>query len=129
MKARRSQRSAINLPAGTEVLIGAPTCPMDRVLSRTIGTALGRIPEIREAHLPQVYVKGKIDPPAQILVVVIEQSAPSQLPKIRETMRSVLPTGSHLDLFEWRPNEPTLSTVQRAGCALDLDRKLVEENH
>src|SRR4029077_11959701 len=78
---------AMNLPAGTQAYIGAPARPMNRVLSRTIGTALGKIPEIKEAHLPQVYIKGKIDPPAQILVVVIEEGAPSQLLKIKEAMR------------------------------------------
>jgi glycosyltransferase involved in cell wall biosynthesis len=117
-------QSGMNLPAGTKAYIGAPVRPMDEMLSRSIGKALGRIPEVREAHLPQMYIKGEIDPPAQVLVVVIEESAPSQLPQIRETMHGILPTGSYLASFEWRSNEPTLPMVQRAGCALDLDRKL-----
>jgi hypothetical protein len=114
----------MKLPAGTKVYIGPPAHPMAQEVSRAIGAALGRIPEIREGHLPMVYIEGKIDPPAQILVVVLEEGAASQQLKIKEIMRGLLPTGSYLDMLEWRPNNPTLPTVRRTDTALDLNRKL-----
>jgi hypothetical protein len=97
---------------------------MAQEVSRAIGTALGRIPEIREGHLPMFYVEGKVDPPAQVLVVVLEDGATSQQLKIDEILRGILPTGSYLDVLEWRLNEPTLPTVRRTGTSLDLNRKL-----
>jgi hypothetical protein len=113
----------MKLPTGTKVYIGPPARPMAPEVSSAIGTALGEIPEIREGHLPMVYIEGKIDPPAQILVVILEEGAASQQLKIKEILRAFLPTGSYLDVLEWRPNDPTLPTVRRTGTALDLNRK------
>ena len=113
----------MNLPASTKVYIGPPARPMAPEVSRAIGTALGRIPEICEGHLPMVYIEGKIDPPAQVLVVVLEEGATSQQAKIRNILGEVLPAGFHLDVLEWRQNEPTLPTVRRAGTAVHLSRR------
>jgi len=93
-------------------------------LSRAIGAAVGQMPEILEAHLPMVYIEKMVDPPAQVLVVVLREGATSRQTKIKEILRGILPTGSHLDVFEWRQDEPTLPTVRLAGTALDFGRKL-----
>jgi hypothetical protein len=114
----------MKLPARTKLLIGPPAHPMARELSWVIGAALGDIPEICEAHLPMVYAKGLIDPPAQVLVVILEKGAVGQSPKIGEILRKTLPTGAHLDVLEWEPANPSLPTVRKTGCALDLNRKL-----
>jgi hypothetical protein len=114
----------MKIPTGAKVYIGPPAHPMAQEVSSAIGKALRRIPEILEGHLPMVYIEGKIDPPAQVLVVVLGEGVPSQRPKIAEILRSILPTGFYLDVFEWRPSEPTLPTVRKTGCGLDLARKV-----
>ena len=74
------------LPPGTQIFIGPPASPMpaERVLE--IGNALSKRHGIAEAYLPQVYCKGKFDPPSQVLVVVMEDGAPSQLQAIGEAL-------------------------------------------
>jgi len=64
----------MKIPAGTTYYIGSPAKPIPKQISDAIGTALGKIPEIVEAHLPMVYIKGQIDPTAQVLVVVLEEN-------------------------------------------------------
>jgi hypothetical protein len=54
----------MKIPAGTIGYIGAPAKPIRKEISDAIGSELGQIPEILEVHLPQVYIKGLIDPPS-----------------------------------------------------------------
>ena len=96
---------------------------MPEALSRAIGEALGSILTIREAYLPNLYIQNVIDPPAQVLVVVLEHDAPKELRRINEVLRGVVPDGFSLDIFLWWPNEPLLPTVRRVG-ALDLGQNL-----
>jgi hypothetical protein len=115
----------MKIPAGTPVYIGPPAKPIPKQLSDAIGTALGEIGEIEEAHLPMFYIKGYIDPPAQILVVVLEENAPSPQARIAEALRSVLPTNSHMDIKELHPSDKSLPTIRATGTQLDLKRKVM----
>jgi len=71
-----------------------------------------------------VYIKGYIDPPAQILVVVVEENGPSLQVKIAEALKSVLPTNSYMDVMESHPDDPKLPTIRATRTRLDLNRKL-----
>lgn len=115
----------MKIPAGTSFYIGPPANPMPTQQSDAIGRALGKIPEILEAHLPMVYVKGHIDPPAQVLVVVLKENSPSPRQQIGEILRAILPTGSHLDITESRPGDPKLATIRATGTQLNLKREVV----
>ena len=48
---------------GTPLYIGPPAKPIPKQIPDAIGTALGKIVEIEQAHLPMVYIKEHIDPP------------------------------------------------------------------
>src|SRR5215469_6049168 len=89
---RRCLRRIMKIPAGTSVYIGPPAKPIPKEISDAIGAALGKIPEILEAHLPMVYIKGHVDPPAQVLVIVLEENSTSTHAKIMEVLRATLPT-------------------------------------
>jgi hypothetical protein len=71
-----------------------------------------------------VYIKGQIDPPAQILVVVLEGTSPSPKARISEALRAILPTDSHMEVTESHPGDPKLPTIRATGTQLDLNRKL-----
>lgn len=79
----------MKIPGGTTAYIGPPAKPIPKQVSGAIGKALSEIPEIVEAHLPMVYIKGHVDPPAQVLVVVVEENKPSPHAKITEVLRAV----------------------------------------
>ncbi len=113
------------LPAGTKVSNGPPAKPMAAERSQAIGAALGKLAGLGDAHLPMVYIQGTIDPPAQVLFVVLDQNAPSQLRNIADAFRQILPSEVspyvfEPDVFEWRPDDTTLPTARSTGCALNL---------
>jgi len=112
----------MKIPAGTTAYIGPPAKPIPKQISDGIGSGLGKFPEILEAHLPMVYVKGYVDPPAQVLVVVLEADQPSPQVKIAELLRAVLPPNSHIDITESHPDDPKLPTIRATGTQLNLNR-------
>jgi len=113
----------MKIPAGTTCYIGPPASPIPKQTFDAIGTALLKIPEIVEAHLPMIYVKGWIDPPAQVLVVVLDGNKLSPQARISEALRGVLPTDSHMDVMDSHPGDPNLPTIRATGTQLDLNRK------
>ncbi len=114
----------MTLPTGTQIFIGPLAKPISKEISDTIGLGLGQIPEILEAHLPMVYIKGRIDPPAQVLVVVIDQPSPDLSERIRDLLRNTLPANAYMGVMEWGLNNPMLPLAKKAGCQLNLERKL-----
>lgn len=116
--------SLMKIPAGTTAYIGPPANPIPKQISDAIGSALGKFLEILEAHLPMVYVQGYIDPPAQVLFVVLETNQPSVQPKIAEVLRAVLPTNFHMDITESDPADPKLPTIRATNTQLNLNRTL-----
>ena len=109
---------AINLPAGTKVLLGKPAHPMDRASVRAIAGLLGSAREVLEAHLPQCYVPGTMQQPAQVLVIVLPDSvdADSVTARIREGLAPLIPVGHHLDIWPLRPASNVLAAVRATGC-------------
>ena len=114
----------MKIPAGTKAYIRAPAQPIPKEISEAIGVGLGKIPEVLEAHLPMIYIEGLIDPPTQILMVVVEEKKPSPQAKILEVVRGVLPNGSYMDISELYPGDPQLTAIRASGTRLDLNRKL-----
>jgi|SRR5689334_5184732 len=115
----------MKIPGGTAIYIGPPAKPIPKQVSDAIGVQLGKIGGIEEAHLPMVYIKGHIDPPAQVLVVVLDQNSPSSQAKITEALRAVLPTNAHMDITELHPGDPNLPTIRATGTQLNLNPKLM----
>lgn len=116
----------MKIPAGTSVYIGPPAQPIPKEISEAIGVGLGKIPQVLEAHLPMIYIEGLIDPPAQILMVVVEENKPSPQGKILGVVRGVLPNGSYMDIGELYPGDPQLTAIRASGTQLDLNRKLIQ---
>ena len=114
----------MKIPAGTTLYIGAPAKPIQKEISEAIGSRLGKIPEVLEAHLPQVYIKGVIDPPAQVLFVVVEENTPSLRGKIVEGMKQILPPNFYLDIMELQSSSPQLPAIRASGTQLNLGDKV-----
>lgn len=52
----------LHIPAGSEVFVGAPSTPMPLKRVQAITKVLSETEGISEAHLPQCYVEGVIEP-------------------------------------------------------------------
>jgi hypothetical protein len=113
----------MNLPRGTAVYFGPPAKPLPSEMQAKIAQAVSGIPGIVEAHLPQCYSKGFIDPSAQVLVLVLEPgvNAETVMPRVNENIKSAIPTGRYIDIFPLVPNHPFLPIVRQCDTKLLIE--------
>jgi hypothetical protein len=104
----------LTISAGSAILLGRPAKPMPQGLSDAIGAMVRGISGVREAYLPQCFVKSVVEPPAQVLVVVLDDAADCQrvLDAIGQGLTRVLPQGQHLDVWPMTSSNGFLSTVR-----------------
>ncbi len=82
--------------------------------SAAIAEMVRGIPAIREAYLPQCYVQAVVDPPAQILVLVLDDPADQKtLDSVGQGLERILPPGIHLDVWPLDPNHDLLPTIRQ----------------
>ena len=112
----------ISVPRDTQVFLGAPAEPMDVNESAAIARAVEGIDSVSEAHLPQAFVEGVVDPPTQILVVVVEREdqIDTALAETDRAIKSILPADRHLDVLPLLPDNDLLPTVRGADCVIKL---------
>lgn len=113
----------MNIPAGTALYIGPPAKPVAREVSTAIAAGLRQVADVVEAYLPMMYAKGYIDPPAQTLIIVVMKGVPDLQNRVTGVLRASLPPDSHMDIMEWRLDNPNLPTVRNTGTQLNLNRK------
>jgi len=111
---------AQNIPAGTEILIAAPAKPMAQAQSAAIADMLARIPGVAEAHLPQLFITGVTNAPAQILALVLTPGADVQkvMGEIGCHLGAMLPEDERLDVWPLDPSNPILKSVRAVNCRI-----------
>jgi len=109
-----------DIPEGTNVMLGAPAKPMDPLISNALGELVSSIEGIVEAHLPQCFVLGIMDKPAQILVVVIDQTVERKIvfEQIGQGLSRILPSGQSLDVWPMDKENSLLGDIRTAGCQI-----------
>jgi hypothetical protein len=101
------------IPRATSVLLGRAAKPIPRALSDSISDMVRTIPGIREAYLPQCYAKGLVEPPAQVLVLVLEDASDQKvLNAVGQGLARILPPGQHLDVWPMTYGHGLLETVR-----------------
>ncbi len=110
----------MNIPAGAQIMLGAPAQPMPQALSEAIGHAVAQVEGILEAHLPQCYVAGVMPQPAQILVLVVRSANDTEniLRNVSERLRACLAEGATLDLWPIESTHPILHEVRGTDCSI-----------
>jgi hypothetical protein len=105
---------SLNIPKGAAVLLGAPARPMPLAQSNAIGEVVRGIAGIREAYLPQCFVREVMEAAAQVLVLVLDRAADRQgvLDAVGEGLARVLPPGTHVDVWPMYEGDHLLSTVR-----------------
>jgi hypothetical protein len=80
---------------------------------------LSTLPGVVEAHLPQCYVPGIVDNPAQVLFVVISDVARSvAASEIEHGLGRILPREAPLDFMLLDELSPELGAIRRANCRI-----------
>jgi hypothetical protein len=119
----------LTISAGSAIVLGRPAKPMPQTLSDAIGAMVRGIKGIREAYLPQCFVKSVVEPPAQVLVVVLDDGADRQsvLDAVSTGLTRVLPQGQHLDVLPMTSSDGLLATVRgtrmHIHCTPPAERK------
>jgi hypothetical protein len=105
---------APSIPKGSAVMLGRPAQPMPQALSEAIGGIVRGIAGIREAYLPQCYLAAVVEPPAQILVLVLDNTTDPRnvLDAVGQALNRVLPQGTHLDVWPMTDRNSLLSIVR-----------------
>ncbi len=101
-------------------MLGTPAVPMAESLAQSIGTMLLNVDGVLEAHIPQCFAMGVMERPAQVLVVVLEQTAPPEdtIDEILLGLASLLPEDIQLDVWPIEREHSLLATVQATGCRI-----------
>ena|SRR5215475_2691020 len=112
----------MNLPPATALYWGPPASPLPPEIQAKISYAISGVPGIAEAHLPQCYSKGLVDPSAQVLVLVLQPgtAAANVMPQIQENLRAALAEGKFLDVFPLAPNHPMLPTIRKTNTKVSI---------
>ena len=105
---------------GADVLVGAPETPLNPQTTAAIAEAVATIKGIREAHLPQCFIPGVSEAPAQVLVVVLAASATEQnvMSELGPRLHKIVPKGVYLDVWPLPLRHPVLGSVRKAGCQI-----------
>ena len=114
-KVRGMQRMRVS--AGSEVFMGAPAEPMEPEIVAALSNLVDGIPEIIEAHLPQVFVRDAMQAPAQVLVIVtVDKDVQRAIDKVGARLGRILPSGRSMDVWPLNPTDKLLPMVQGVGC-------------
>ena len=109
----------LTIPKDTTVYLGRPAKPIPQRLSDAIAEMVRGVVGVREAYLPQCYVKGIVEPPAQILVLVLDDPADQNLlDSVGQGLAGVLPQGMHLDVWPLTDGHSLLDTIRGTGMLL-----------
>jgi hypothetical protein len=97
------------IPGGLTVHMGKPAKPLAHDLVDKIAGLVAGMPGVLQAWLPQCYIKGVIDPPAQVVILVVGER--SLDPAIdAELGRRIRPSNFQRDsLTSWSSRRPTTS--------------------
>ena len=111
--------SKYNIPKGTTFHWGAPAKPMAEERSRAVAQLVASTPGIAETYLPQCYAVGFVDPPAQVLVVILTPGADvaAVMQPLGTGIARIFPPGEHLDILP-SLDRGTLRTIRASGTQI-----------
>ena len=108
----------IPLVEGAQLFIGAPANPMPQSVSDALTSAVARVPGVREAHLPLIYVQDRMPTSEQMLVVVLERDDHDTILALTTAVDAALPKGVHIVVWPLTSHHSMLPPVRDANCQI-----------
>jgi len=103
----------IEIEFETPVLIGAPRVPMEGALVESIADAVSMLPDVVEAHLPQMFAVGVMQEPSQVIVTAGESSPSILWPRLDEALAEALPELAELHVWIMAKSHELLDDIRR----------------
>ncbi|MGH9945035.1 MAG: hypothetical protein ACRD9R_22015 [Pyrinomonadaceae bacterium] len=109
-----------DVPTGTHIMIGAAARGMPQAQAAAIADMLSRVGGVTEAHLPQCFVPGVMDAPAQVLTLVLAPGADADavMREVGCQLGLMLPEDQRLDVWPIEGTNPLLEKVRIVGCRI-----------
>jgi hypothetical protein len=87
--------------------------------SSAVLQAVAATPGVEEAYLPQCYAAGFVDPPAQVLVIVLARGveAASVMPSLGAAISRIFPPDEYLDILP-SLDHGMLQTIRETGTQI-----------
>lgn len=110
----------LNIPAGTPMLIGAPTPPPPQERTQALLELVASSRLIKEAHLPRCFAPSMMKEPGLVLVVIFEQAGDMTLglKELDTAFPSVMGAEGHIQVWALLSNDPLLDTLRQAKCRI-----------
>lgn len=120
------------ISSGTLVYIGAPATPMsDERFAALRSAVVENVTEVAFAYVPMVSVQGQIDPPRQVLYLVLREAMRDRLerfmPDFAAAIHRCLPQGDFIDILPVFCDHPWMAEVLRSGCVLCIIDKIIHD--
>ncbi|MBI1367241.1 MAG: hypothetical protein GC162_01160 [Planctomycetes bacterium] len=108
------------LKVTTTAMVGAPQAPVPEHVLDAVRRAVEAVPQIREAHLPEVFIKGMVDPAALVLVVTLDAGADEDrvLSQIDRALHAQLPDDLDLGVWPLAADDASLPAIRSTGCQI-----------
>lgn len=109
-----------DVEAGSEIFIGAPESPLSKDIVNKISSFIENISEIVEAHLPQMYIPKQIDPPAQVLILIMQENIDKQkvMDAVGREIFNLLPNDEYIDVIPLNADNKLLEPIRNANCTI-----------
>lgn len=110
----------IEIDAGTEILIGAPSKPLSVARIEAITDVVAAEAEIREAHIAQVFIRDMIDPPAAVLFLVFSDDRVIEdvMERVTSQLDNIAPPGERINTIALEDSSDLLPAIRQADCML-----------
>jgi hypothetical protein len=85
---------------------------------KQISALLGEIPEVREAHIPEIFAIGVMQAPRSVLIVVIDPDSAvgAVTTRIDDALGTILKKRERLDVWPVSAEHHLIATVREAEC-------------
>ena len=115
-KKKKLRARTYTVPPGSAVLLGAPAKPMPATRRNDICNIVHGISGVREAYLPQCYISGGMESPAQVLVLVLDGNADQEriMGEVERGLARVLPAETRLDVWPMERRNRFLETIRNS---------------
>jgi len=111
--------SAIEI-ADAELFVNRPLRPLPEFVRNTLLGVLRGMAGVQEAHLPQIFIRGRGQGPGPVLVLVLRPGVSKDriVEFVRAGLLQNLPHGVALEVWPLYPDDPRLDQIRAVDCRL-----------